>query len=372
MGLVVDFGTFSGGPNPAVQTFCEPYTPNMTGADLLAAAVGTSNLRWASSGLLCGIEGFPAAPACGATAGNGYQYWAYWHGGSAWSYAQDGPATHRLSAGAVDGWHFVHGIASASDPAPDSPSTGPCPAPTPTTAASGPTPTTPQPGAASAPARTGTAPARSAGASTVTPSSPTATAPAASSTTASVAPTTSATARVDASRRSEALPSHGQIVARPSRGSPVGPILVGLVIVALVVASVIIRRRRRPGVSQTLIDPGDQAEVVTPGFLARHRHPAAWRSLHPGAWWLWAGGLALAAMHTTNVVVLGLIIAVVATVVSARRSDAPWARSFRFFVWMAVAVVVFRLVQQILIGDRLPGTVVFSLPSIACRRGRRG
>jgi energy-coupling factor transport system permease protein len=112
------------------------------------------------------------------------------------------------------------------------------------------------------------------------------------------------------------------------------------------------------------VEPAEPAEVASPRFLGRHRHPAAWRSLHPGAWWLWAGGLALAAMRTTNVVVLGLIIAVVAVVVSARRSDAPWARSFRFFVWMAVAVVVFRLLQQILIGDRLPGTVVFTLPSV--------
>jgi len=94
------------------------------------------------------------------------------------------------------------------------------------------------------------------------------------------------------------------------------------------------------------------------------RHPATARPLHPGAWWLWAGGLALAAMRTTNVVVLGLIIAVVAVVVSARRSDAPWARSFRFFVWMAVAVITFRLLQQILIGQRLPGTELFSIPSV--------
>ncbi len=103
---------------------------------------------------------------------------------------------------------------------------------------------------------------------------------------------------------------------------------------------------------------------AAPRALTRLRHPATWRSLHPGAWWLWAGGLALAAMRTTNVVVLGLIIAVVAVVVSARRSDAPWARSFRFFVWMAVAVVVFRLLQEVLIGARLPGTVVFRLPSV--------
>ena len=49
-----------------------------------------------------------------------------------------------------------------------------------------------------------------------------------------------------------------------------------------------------------------------PGLGPAPRHPASWRSLHPGAWWLWAGGLALAAMRTTNLFLLGLIIAVVA------------------------------------------------------------
>ncbi|MCC6183209.1 MAG: energy-coupling factor transporter transmembrane protein EcfT, partial [Microthrixaceae bacterium] len=41
--------------------------------------------------------------------------------------------------------------------------------------------------------------------------------------------------------------------------------------------------------------------------------------MHPGAWWIWALGLATAASRTTNPLVLGLLIAVVALVVSARR-----------------------------------------------------
>ncbi len=109
---------------------------------------------------------------------------------------------------------------------------------------------------------------------------------------------------------------------------------------------------------------GSGARATRPGRVARHRHRASWRSLHPGAWWLWAGGLAVAAMRTTNLLLLGLIIAVVAVVVSARRSDAPWSRSFGSFVRLAVFVVVFRLVLQILIGDRIPGTTLFALPSI--------
>ena len=88
------------------------------------------------------------------------------------------------------------------------------------------------------------------------------------------------------------------------------------------------------------------------------------RSLHPGAWWLWAGGLAAAAMRTTNPFLLGLIIAVVAFVVAARRTSAPWARSFSSFARLAVFVVVFRVLLQILFGVRIPGTTLFTLPSV--------
>lgn len=98
--------------------------------------------------------------------------------------------------------------------------------------------------------------------------------------------------------------------------------------------------------------------------LARHRHAAARRNLHPGAWWLWAGGLAAAAMRTTNVLLLGLIIGVVAVVVAACRTDAPWARSFASFLKLGAVVVVFQVVLQMLIGARVPGTTLFTLPSI--------
>ncbi len=47
------------------------------------------------------------------------------------------------------------------------------------------------------------------------------------------------------------------------------------------------------------------------------------RTLHPGAWWLWALGLATAASHTTNPLPLALLIGTAAFVVVRRRSDAP-------------------------------------------------
>lgn len=92
------------------------------------------------------------------------------------------------------------------------------------------------------------------------------------------------------------------------------------------------------------------------------RAPARW--LHPGAWWLWALGLATAATRTSNPVVLGLLIAAAAVVVRARRPEAPWARSFTVFLVLGAAVVVIRVVTQILFGTGATGPLLFTLPEL--------
>ena len=88
------------------------------------------------------------------------------------------------------------------------------------------------------------------------------------------------------------------------------------------------------------------------------------RWLHPGAWWLWALGLAAAASRTTNPLLLLLLIAAAAVVVHARQPDAPWGRSFAFFVRLGVIVVVVRVAVQILFGASLGTTVLIDLPGV--------
>ncbi|MCB0953642.1 MAG: hypothetical protein KDB13_13175, partial [Microthrixaceae bacterium] len=63
------------------------------------------------------------------------------------------------------------------------------------------------------------------------------------------------------------------------------------------------------------------------------------RMLHPGAWWIWALGMATAASRTTNLVLLALILAVVALVVAARRGSAPWARGFKYYLYLALIII---------------------------------
>ena len=88
------------------------------------------------------------------------------------------------------------------------------------------------------------------------------------------------------------------------------------------------------------------------------------RAVHPGAWWLWALGLATAASRTTNPWLLLLILAVAGHVVTARRSDAPWARSFAVFLKLGLVVLTIRVVAQVLFGSAGGGQVLVSLPEI--------
>lgn len=67
------------------------------------------------------------------------------------------------------------------------------------------------------------------------------------------------------------------------------------------------------------------------------------RALHPVAWWGWAIGLATAASRTSNPLLLVLIVAVLGLVVALRRSEAPWARGYRFYLLMAVVVIGIRV-----------------------------
>ena len=86
--------------------------------------------------------------------------------------------------------------------------------------------------------------------------------------------------------------------------------------------------------------------------------------LHPAAWWIWAVGLAVTASRGTNPLLLGLVLAVTATVVATCRTDAPWARAFRGYVLLGAVVVVVRVVAYVLVGSRVGSTVLVELPEL--------
>ena len=88
------------------------------------------------------------------------------------------------------------------------------------------------------------------------------------------------------------------------------------------------------------------------------------RSLHPGAWWIWALGMATAASRTTNPLLLCLILAVVAFVVSARRTDAPWAKGFKAYLWFGIFIIGTRLAFRLLLDGQYGAHVLFRLPEL--------
>jgi energy-coupling factor transport system permease protein len=99
------------------------------------------------------------------------------------------------------------------------------------------------------------------------------------------------------------------------------------------------------------------------GQTASRRLP---RGLHPIAWWLWAAGLAVAASRTSNPLLLGMLLAVLGFVVSARRTEAAWARGFKYYLWFALIVVGIRvLFRSIFASPVTPADhVLFQLPRI--------
>lgn len=101
--------------------------------------------------------------------------------------------------------------------------------------------------------------------------------------------------------------------------------------------------------------------------------PRTPRALHPGAWWLWALGLAVAASRTYNPVLLLLIGAVAGFVVAARRTDAPWARAYAVFFKVALMVIVIRVLFQSVLTTYAQGThVMLTLPQVPLPEWIRG
>lgn len=75
---------------------------------------------------------------------------------------------------------------------------------------------------------------------------------------------------------------------------------------------------------------------------------------------------------TTNPLLIGLVVLAVCYVVIARRSDAPWALSFKFYLYMALLIIAIRIVFRILVGGAGTGPVLFTLPQIPLPEVARG
>lgn len=96
------------------------------------------------------------------------------------------------------------------------------------------------------------------------------------------------------------------------------------------------------------------------------------RGLHPGAWWIWALGLSVAATLTLNPWVTGSVILIAIAVVYLRRSSAPWAMSFKLYLWLALAIVFIRIAFRVLLGQSYGGVVLLDLPEVSLPKWAAG
>ncbi|MGX2992994.1 CbiQ family ECF transporter T component [Streptomyces sp. JNUCC 64] len=102
------------------------------------------------------------------------------------------------------------------------------------------------------------------------------------------------------------------------------------------------------------------------GLLRRAGGRRLPRALHPVAWWIWALALATAVSRTNNPLLLFLVLAVLGFVITLRRTEAPWARGFAYYLYLALAVVAVRVVFRAVFatGVTPEDRFLFSLPRV--------
>lgn len=90
------------------------------------------------------------------------------------------------------------------------------------------------------------------------------------------------------------------------------------------------------------------------------------RTLHPVAWWIWALALATAVSRTNNPLLLFLVLAVLGYVIAMRRTEAPWARGFKYYLYLALTVVAIRVTFRTVFATGITPRdhFLFSLPHI--------
>lgn len=74
--------------------------------------------------------------------------------------------------------------------------------------------------------------------------------------------------------------------------------------------------------------------------------------------------MAAAVSQVTNPLLLAIAMAAVVFVVLSRRTDAPWARAFRWYFYLGAFVIVTRVVLYVLVGAKTGDTVLLRLPTV--------
>ena len=94
------------------------------------------------------------------------------------------------------------------------------------------------------------------------------------------------------------------------------------------------------------------------------------RKIHPATWWLLAIVLAIVASTATALWQTALIAALSISLILLFREAAPWARSLGFYMSLAAAVILIRIVFRIVFSFSADGdAVLFHLPALELNLG---
>lgn len=85
--------------------------------------------------------------------------------------------------------------------------------------------------------------------------------------------------------------------------------------------------------------------------------------VHPSTWWAIALSLAVIAGSASTILQTSLVAAISVLMILLFRDDAPWARSLKFYLILAVAVVVIRVLFRVLFSfSQATDDILFELP----------
>lgn len=88
------------------------------------------------------------------------------------------------------------------------------------------------------------------------------------------------------------------------------------------------------------------------------------RVLHPLAWWIWAGSIAIAIAKASSILLALATVGAVAVVVARKSENAPWSRSFQWSLAVGVWIIAIRTLTGVLIGVPTAGTTLFTIPQM--------
>jgi energy-coupling factor transport system permease protein len=88
------------------------------------------------------------------------------------------------------------------------------------------------------------------------------------------------------------------------------------------------------------------------------------RILHPLAWWIWAGSIAIGIARASSILLALVTVGAVAIVVARKSENAPWSKSFQWSLKVGIWVIAIRTLTGILIGVPSAGRTLFTIPQV--------